>query len=195
MRIKRLMSGAIMACAVVAPMLIGAGSAGADPGDRALIQVQSGLALTAINQNTSGQVVEGSQVVLRPFNQTDRAQKWIRVFPSGSPFTVYQLRNAFRASNGQLVPGCLDLPRDVARSQQLPGERLVIRRCDNSTSQRWGKLGVQSTPNNPQFRLLNALSAMSIDTTSNISFANAVQQPDDGGIAVTSQAFREPLVN
>jgi hypothetical protein len=194
MRIKRLMSGALMACAVVAPMMIGGGSASADPGDRALIQVQSGLALTAIDQNAGGQVIDGSRVQLKQFNQSDRAQKWIRVFPS-STGTVYQLRNAFRASSGELVPGCLDLPRDVARSQQLPGEKLVVRRCDSTSSQRWSKLGVQSTTNSPQFRLLNFLSAMSIDTTSNTQFANAVQQPDDGGVAVTSQAFREAVVN
>ncbi len=190
---RKTLYAAAAAAGVAAPLLLGGGTASADPGDRALVHTKTNLALTALQQNGFGQVVEGSPVGLRTRNGSDRAQKWIVTSPS---FGVvrYQLRNVVRTATGTLVNGCLDLPRDVDRSLQLPGEVLVIRRCDNSNSQRWTKFAVQSTPSVPKFRLNNVLSAMSIEANGG-NFSNAIQDVDDGGIAETNQSFTDPVVN
>jgi hypothetical protein len=96
-------------------------------------------------------------------------------------------------AGGRVVPGCLDLPNDKPRSQQVAGDPIVVRECDGTNSQKWGKLGVQSTPSQPRFRLSNQVSAMSADRVSNISGQPATvrQKPDSGGIAVNSMSWQE----
>ena len=193
MRTRKTLYAVVAAVGVAGPLLLGGGPANAALGDRALINTKSNLALTALQKNGAGEVIEGSKVGLKAFGSTDNSQKWIATSPS---FGVvrYQLRSAVRGTNGALVSGCLDLPGDVDRSQQRPGEILVIRRCDSSNSQRWTKFGVQSTPGVPKFRLNNVLSAMSIDVTG-VQFTSAFQDVDDGGIAETTQSFTDPVVN
>lgn len=118
----------------------------------------SHLALTTTSATAEAQVVQAG---LSSFNFN---QQWaVRTNP-GTAALTYVLRNKI-SSGGSLVEGCLDLPRDVDRPQQLAGEVLVVRPCDNTNSQRW--LDVNTNSSTGTVNLENRLSEMKIDVDNN----------------------------
>ncbi|MFJ7305630.1 RICIN domain-containing protein [Streptomyces sp. NPDC099088] len=60
-----------------------------------------------------------------------REAQWIIKSLSGN-LETYQLRDKIKASNGSLVPGCIDT--QVTRENNVP---IIIQPCDGSESQKW----------------------------------------------------------
>lgn len=92
------------------------------------------------------------------------------------------LREKIKTADGALVDGCLDLPRDVDRSQQQAGEVIVVRRCDGSNSQKW--LDTNANSFLGTVNLQNKLSVMKLDIDNNrplsagaVAIQNNVSQP------------------
>lgn len=115
--------------------------------------VQSGLALTADSTTPFATVRQ------QPVDRFNLRQQWIPMTNSGTAALTYKLRNTNL---------CLDLPRDVIRSQQLAGEVLVVRTCDGTNTQKW--LDVNTTSGGV-IQMQNKLSNMRINIDDNQPFA------------------------
>lgn len=145
----------------------------------------SKLALTAESAN------EGTRVVQATANQFNLRQQWSIKTNAGTAALTYVMRQKITAKNGALVDGCLDLPRDVDRPQQLAGEVIVVRPCDGSNSQRW--LDVNTNSSTGTVNLENKLSLMKIDIDNNRpTTPGAVAIQND--VAQTSQRFFRAFV-
>ncbi|GLZ28656.1 hypothetical protein Lesp02_08460 [Lentzea sp. NBRC 105346] len=131
-------------------------------------QFDSKLPLTAESAS------EGARVVLSGINQFNFRQQWSIKTNAGTAALTYVLRQKI-SSNGQLVDGCLDLPRDVNRDQQQPGEVLVVRKCDGSNSQKW--LDVNTNSSTGTVNLENSLSLMKLDVVNNVAVQKFVSSP------------------
>ena len=162
--------------AAVAGMAAAAGIATAGPAAAAtdffrINNVKSGLALTAASATPGARVVQQPKQL-----QLENLQQWSIQTNSGTAALTYHLRG-----NPNL---CLDLPRDVARSQQKAGEVLVVRECDGTNSQKWLDVNTTSSGANLQ----NKLSVMKIDIDNNRPFdAGAVAIQND--VSQPSQKF------
>jgi hypothetical protein len=135
----------------------------------------SHLALTATSATDHAQVVQAN------LSSSNFRQQWAIRTNSGTAALTYVLRQKISAG-GQLVDGCLDLPRDVDRDQQFAGEVLVVRPCDGTNSQRW--LDVNTNSSQGTANLENKLSLMKIDVDNNkplspgaVAIQNDVSQP------------------
>ena len=122
--------------------------------------------------------IAGAKVVQADINSFNFNQHWAVQTNSGTAALTYVLRNK-TSSGGSL---CLDLPRDVDRQFQLPGEVLVVRPCDGTNSQRW--LDVDTNSSTGTVNLENRLSEMEIDIDNNkplssgaVAIQNDVSQP------------------
>jgi len=127
---------------------------------------------------TATSATAGAKVVQADINSFNFNQHWAVQTNSGTAALTYVLRNK-TSSGGSL---CLDLPRDVDRQFQLPGEVLVVRPCDGTNSQRW--LDVDTNSSTGTVNLENRLSEMEIDIDNNkplssgaVAIQNDVSQP------------------
>jgi hypothetical protein len=123
---------------------------------------------------TAESATEGSRVVLATVNQFNLRQQWSIKANAGTAAVTYVLRQKI-TSNGQLVDGCLDLPRDVNRDQQQSGEVLVVRRCDGTNSQKW--LDVNTNSSTGTVNLENSLSLLKLDVVGNVAVQNFASAP------------------
>ncbi len=136
----------------------------------------SGMPLTATA------ATDGAKVVQANVSQFNLRQQWSIKTNSGTAALTYVLREKIKTADGALVDGCLDLPRDVDRSQQQAGEVIVVRRCDGSNSQKW--LDVNTNSSQGTVNLQNKLSVMKLDIDNNrplsagaVAIQNNVSQP------------------
>lgn len=132
---KRL--GVVVAATVVALVGIGASPAAATTYFNKITAQHSMKVLSATPQ-VGGSVAEGNIVVQATFGSFDQRQQWEVISHggdgNGGAVFSYKLRAKIKAA-GQPVDGCLDLPNDNAF--QPNNTAVVVRRCDNSLSQRW----------------------------------------------------------
>lgn len=136
----------------------------------------SGMPLTATA------ATDGAKVVQANVSQFNLRQQWSIQTNSGTVALTYVLREKIKTADGALVDGCLDLPRDVDRSQQQAGEVIVVRRCDGSNSQKW--LDTNANSFLGTVNLQNKLSVMKLDIDNNrplsagaVAIQNNVSQP------------------
>jgi hypothetical protein len=171
MSVRSIVRGSGLA-GVVVGIVAAAGLATAGPASAAtdffrITNFDSKLVLTADS------ATPGARVTQQPISQAaaDR-QQWSIQTNSGTAALTYRLRAGSNL--------CLDLPRDVDRSQQRAGEKVVVRTCDGTTSQQWQDVNTTSSSLNLQ----NKLSQMKIDIDNNrpldvgaVAFQNDVSRP------------------
>lgn len=165
--LRRAGAAAAMASTVVATAVALSTPAHAATGFVKINNFNSGLALTADAASAGASVRQQP-----PSPAAANRQQWRVETFSGTAAVAYHLR-----ANDNL---CLDLPRDVDRSQQQAGEVIVVRPCDGSNSQKWLDVNTVSNGGNIQ----NRLSVMKIDVDNNkptaagaVALQNNVSQP------------------
>jgi hypothetical protein len=172
---RKFAGAAAIAAVAGAVTLVGTSPAQAATSYFRINNFNSHHALTATSAFDRASVVQSS------ISSANLRQQWAIRANQGTAALTYVLRQKINAG-GSLVEGCLDLPRDVDRAQQLAGEVLVVRPCDGSNSQRW--LDVNTNSSQGTANLENKLSLMKIDVDNNrpldsgaVAIQNNVSQP------------------